>query len=308
MEQRAFEQNWFELDDGGGAADALRAREQALVNALHAEARFGAWVAAAVSERCASVLAGVEQRIQRCFAEAGGAAPDAAISRVRASVIGTGFWAAVDGRAGVRGPAAAAVLGDQPQRVAARVPSMLTGKRARSDETGMAPLPPPQPPSPSSSADAGMVDTATAAASEFVTARHQMRLDNVKRHGLGQGAAEGGSSQQHGQYRPGGQRSGAAQAPGRRIVRPAPPLPGRRAAAASDDDMDDGGRISDPYFAGGASGSSSSLATRLQRPRAGLKRGAQALHQRKDGPQQQQQQPAESPEVDERLRNIEPRM
>ncbi|KAJ2708720.1 Fidgetin-like protein 1, partial [Coemansia spiralis] len=38
-------------------------------------------------------------------------------------------------------------------------------------------------------------------------------------------------------------------------------------------------------------------------------RGAQALHQRKDGPQQQQQQqPAESPEVDERLRNIEPRM
>ncbi|KAJ2887901.1 Fidgetin-like protein 1 [Coemansia asiatica] len=130
-------------------------------------------------------------------------------------------------------------------------------------------------------------------ASAFVTARHQMKLDNIKR-------------------RTGTTDTGMAR-PNKRFV---PPV--RRAATADENGMDDdsderAANPADPYALGASAGS---LASRFanqraqqqqqQQQRVGLRRQLAPLHSKK--PTTSDNTPSDGATVDERLKNVEPRM
>ncbi|KAJ2365292.1 Fidgetin-like protein 1 [Coemansia sp. RSA 2607] len=136
-------------------------------------------------------------------------------------------------------------------------------------------------------------------ASAFVTARHQMKLDNIKRNGASNSSNNSGDG-----YRP---VAAAPQVP--RIKRFVPPVRRTPSAdtAGKPEHYDDGERASNPAdpYALTSSAAAGALANRLaaQRPGGGRRQLA-PLHAKKP--------PAESeppqPPADERLRNIEPRM
>ncbi|KAJ2779822.1 Fidgetin-like protein 1 [Coemansia javaensis] len=290
-ERGVFERNQFALEqDETSSTGTLAAREQELLNALHIEARLGACPAPAAGGRLG--CGGAAQAFGDAVRAHGGAALGV-LAAVERSSLGAGVWAQLDARRKQHAqqqrppPLAPAVRQDMPPRA----PGIASNKRSRSDETGLPVRSEPGPGEP----EPGEPPAGELVSSEFVSARHQMKIDAAKRHSSG----DGGSG---GQYRPAGPR--AAAAAGRRVA-------GRRAAAAaSDDDADEAGRVSDPYFAGAAS-TTGSLAARLQRPRGGLRRGgASTMARQRTGSvqHQQQQQHQDEPEVDERLRNIEPRM
>ncbi|KAJ1949367.1 hypothetical protein EC988_004800, partial [Linderina pennispora] len=112
--------------------------------------------------------------------------------------------------------------------------------------------------------------------SEFVSAKRQMKLDSIKRHGLNGSARQSGVS--------------------RKFV---PPV--RRSAAEEEEASQS--RLAETYFGG----NSGSLASRFQRQRGGLRRNmAPVPGQKKDGGSGQLADGEEA--VDERLKNIEPRM
>ncbi|KAJ2669373.1 putative 26S proteasome subunit yta6 [Coemansia spiralis] len=136
-------------------------------------------------------------------------------------------------------------------------------------------------------------------AGDFVTARHQMRIDNIKRHGLNNNnsnSISSNSSSSSSNNNTNGSVGGGR--PAGSIRRGFVP-PVRRAASDDDDEQPDGKNS--------AVGSGGSLANRLQRPRvAGLKRSISRVSNNNNN--QQKQLSDTSEEVDERLKNIDPRM
>ncbi|KAJ2850577.1 putative 26S proteasome subunit yta6 [Coemansia brasiliensis] len=219
--------------------------------------------------------------------------------------------------------------GERPQRPHLQASSLASNKRTLSENSSLMPaatssgrkhpkhedesqLAPPQAQNSTEAAAGALPHSYDAHFNPFVTAKHQMKLDNIKRHGLNTQQNSGNLDGNTGAYRYHPVKSLNAQgsANNRRFVPPA------RRTTMSDDESESGGRIKDPYFTG--NNSSSTLANKLHRQRVGLRRNIQPLHQKKD-PMQQQQQQSRQPggagsgagdedEVDERLKNIDPRM
>ncbi|KAJ2661529.1 Fidgetin-like protein 1 [Coemansia sp. RSA 1199] len=321
-----FEHNQFQLE--GAVSTSLRsAREQALVNILHLESQFGPQIAASVGTRSQyhEALSGIRQNTCNEFdssvcAKNGAQCLDiheVAVSSISAS----SFWPCFDGRdqsteVHTRPPvpfgrSSVAVRG-KPHRLLSRAPSLTANKRARSDESGLvtqsanarsytgsgtcgtvavnpdtfAVNPGPFVPARNQIADEPVVN-----ASPFVTARHQMKLDGINRQGLNQPYNGNSDNTGASRYQP------TNAQPTRRFVPPA-----RRAAVSDDETNSD--RMNDPYLAGS---SSTNLAAKLQRQR-NQKRPIPSLHQKKDQSRMPGSSASEVNEVDERLKNIDPRM
>ncbi|KAJ2727347.1 Fidgetin-like protein 1 [Coemansia sp. Cherry 401B] len=318
QELHVFQRNQFAIED----AEPLVAREHALVNTQHARARFAPLVAASIQQRAQykDAFDSMHRNLARMFDEGMALAVSAGAGKgpqgsrldlgqvAKSGVSRESFWRAVNQRPQMAPPA-------PPRHVARRpVPAnpgvvpphrgpqgLAASKRARSEDSGMAFAAPDRPHKQPQRqpGDAGSDDGAPAHSGPFVTARHQMRLDSVKRQGVGSNPQPADSNAGAHRYNP----VKSLNASGRRFVPPA------RRAAVSDDEG--GERIRDPYFT--ATSNSASLAAKLQRQRGGAKRNIPSLHPKKDAVQQQQParrvgESGDEGEVDERLKNIDPRM
>ncbi|KAJ2500644.1 Fidgetin-like protein 1 [Coemansia sp. RSA 1972] len=328
-----FEHNQFQLE-GATSTSVRSAREQALVNILHLESQCGPQIAAAVGTRSQyhEALSGIRQNMMQAFDSSVCSTNGARCLDMHeisvSSISASSFWSSIDGRelvpadsarqSGVVRPpvpslvqSSVAVRG-KPHRLLARVPSLTANKRARSDESGLV----TQSANTRSYVDAGgavaanpgvsgissgpivparnQTDEPAVNASPFVTARHQMKLDGINRQGLNQPHNSNSDSAGGNRYQP----ANTSVQGTRRFVPPT------RRAAVSDDETNSDSRMNDPYLAGS---SSTSLAAKLQRQR-GQKRPIPSLHQKKD---QNSRVPSTSDVtevVDERLKNIDPRM
>ncbi|KAJ2448667.1 putative 26S proteasome subunit yta6 [Coemansia sp. RSA 2336] len=349
LQHSVFERNHFALDEAE-ARETLVAREQALVNVLHVRSQFNWQVAASVQSRAqyqealASMRHSIEAELEKSLRASGTAGTKASpvdMSQIAQSAISSStFWTAVDrrkttqssdGKAGVpRKPADRGVARGERH---GRALGLASNKRTLSENSSLLPaasgrklpkheesqMAPPQ--TTDHEAAGALPHPDNAHTSPFVTAKHQMKLDSIKRHGLNAqqqnaGGSMDGSSTGAYRYHPvkSLNAQSSATAGSRRLVPPA-----ARRAAVSDDETDSGGRIKDPYFSGTAS-SSAALANKLHRQRVGLRRNIQPLHQKKDPMQQHQHQQqgrhaggsgsgaGDEGEVDERLKNIDPRM
>ncbi|KAJ2668097.1 putative 26S proteasome subunit yta6 [Coemansia sp. RSA 1085] len=350
LQHKVFEHNHFGLDEAE-ARGTLAAREQALVNVLHVRSQFNWQVAASVQSRAQyqEALASIRRSLEADFEKglrasgaAGTKAPPIDMSQIAQSAISSGtFWKTVDQRKLVHSREGRNGLPRKPEgrnrRVASgerpgRALGLASSKRTLSENSSLMPAAscrkhprheesPMAPPQTDQEAAGALPHPDNAHSSPFVTAKHQMKLDSIKRHGLNAQQSAGSMDGNPGAYRYHPVKSlnaqssaaAAAAAGSRRFVPPA-----ARRAAASDDESESGGRIKDPYFSGAAS-SSTALANKLHRQRVGLRRNIQPLHQKKE-PAQQQSRHAGGPgpgpgpgagdegEADERLKNIDPRM
>ncbi|KAJ2158470.1 putative 26S proteasome subunit yta6 [Coemansia sp. RSA 552] len=315
QEQWSFEQNEFKLAED---AELLSAREQALLNTVHAGRRFGPFVGEAVRRQYAPAMWSIQQSLVCAFAAelAVSSNPGLDMRRIETSAIGKGFWEAADAQRpkqpARRPPGGRVVVGRLPRVQQAQAASLAPSKRARSDEGGLL-MPEPK---NQVRGDGYRSDGNTAEQEQqrepsgpFMTARQQMRLDSAKRHGINgrqQQNPDGGSDSSAGAYRyhPVNSLDAVEQPPqGRRRFAPPVRRPVQQPPVASSSN-DDEGRISDPYF----TGTTNSLAARFQRQRGGgggSRRGG-ALHQKKES---RATDPSDTEaEVDERLKNIDPRM
>ncbi|KAJ2356972.1 putative 26S proteasome subunit yta6 [Coemansia erecta] len=338
-ELNVFELNQFRLEDAASPG-LLSSREYALVNTLHAESRFGPHVASVVRARAKyqDAVSSIRQNIAQMFAkDCGQESPRVDIGQISKSAIeAASIWKAVDQpkqqqtkqqrQQQQQQPARIGI--PQPQRLISRAPSLTSNKRARSDDSGVVftgaserqhQRVQPRAPDTIRAGDHTENNNNVDNASPFVTARHQMKLDGIKRQGLnGQQSHDhfndGNPDNNTGAYRYHPVNSLNVQGPASGARRFAPPA---RRAAVSDGETDNDQRINDPYFTN--TNSSANLAAKLQRQRGGLRRNIPSLHQKKDQSQQQQQQQSGRPggsgattgdegEVDERLKNIDPRM
>ncbi|KAJ1826566.1 Fidgetin-like protein 1 [Coemansia sp. RSA 2599] len=332
-----FELNHFDIEDAESSSVFGHQKNGFLLNALHCETRHGPIAAALVADRPAyrQIDQAIQQRIAAGLRNASsslksclGRIEKTAISlesiekafkaqetqkqqqhcrpeRARGAVVGTLLPAAAQAEesAGAKGRA---LLG------------MGAGaggtKRAWSDESDQHHGQQQK----AGEASAGYRSEDSSRASAFVTARHQMKLDSIKRQG-----ANGGSG--------GYDSAGSGMRPAKRFV---PPV--RRVATADEGGMgtgddDDGERAAnpaDPYALGASAGSLASRFAnqRIQQqqqqpqqppPRAGLRRQLAPLHSKRSAPgdgagathgNQSQLPGSDAAAVDERLRNVEPRM
>ncbi|KAJ1719810.1 hypothetical protein LPJ53_005491, partial [Coemansia erecta] len=286
-EQLAFELNHYDIDD----PDSNNSGSGMLLNAMHCEARFGALPSTLLMQHPAYQQAdtSIMQSVGTAVAALAKRRIDVARSSISAESAGRLFGHARNASPPPP-PAAPAAAVDAP--AAAPPPDTISSasprrKRAWPDEA--------QHPRPG---DAGGYHSEDNRASPFVTARHQMRLDSIRRNGGGDGGGGISSSSSDG-CRP---VAAAPHVP--RIKRFVPPV--RRtpsADAAADGDGERAANPADPY-ALASSAAAGALASRLagQRPGGGAGRRALApLHAKRPAAEGE-------PAADERLRNIEPRM
>ncbi|KAJ2591585.1 hypothetical protein H4R99_006701, partial [Coemansia sp. RSA 1722] len=295
----AFELNHFAIEDTeNGVFD--HHKNSFLLNTQHCETRHGPVVASLLADKPAhqqigqeiyqSIAARLQEKESVCLSE---------IQRSSISLASIQKALLVDQQT-----AAKSAVSFAPQQAFAQTKSTslgvdaVTNKRAWSDET--------EPQANKTDVAAGYRSEDNRA-SAFVTARHQMRIDNIKRQGV-----NGGSHYNDG--------AASGIRPAKRFV---PPV--RRVATAGDgssmddDDSDDrAANPSDPYALGASAGSLASRLATNQRAqeqrRVGLRRQLAPLHSKRsasgDNPAAANQSLASSTAVgadgaavDERLKN-----
>ncbi|KAJ1880897.1 putative 26S proteasome subunit yta6 [Coemansia sp. RSA 1722] len=300
----AFELNHFAIEDTeNGVFD--HHKNSFLLNAQHCETRHGPVVASLLADRPAyqqidqeiyqSIAARLQEKDSVCLSK---------IQRSSTSLASIQKALLVDQQT-----TAKSAVSFAPQQAFAQTKSAslgvdaVTNKRAWSDEAE---------PQASKTDVAAGYRSEDNRASAFVTARHQMRIDNIKRQGV-----NGGSHSNDG--------AASGIRPAKRFV---PPV--RRVATAGDGSSMDGddsdGRAAnplDPYALGASAGPLASRFATNQRAqeqrRVGLRRQLAPLHSKRSASGDNSAAAnqclasstavgADGAAVDERLKNVEPRM